>query len=239
LPNERSQLRVQMTKDLIHSIFAFLEKGGPYEYGCSLFFSIASNRLLAGRLMASDSEPNRETLNYELTKYLHSQPNYWERYVSGEFDSSSPADPEPAHIEDKNPVFQFKDWISSPQTNPPKTDIRSKVFFAWKDLYRDRGHLHGRLHQAGTDQDRLEIQKQMIIIQKQIQGFSSDLILIDQGEIPSKYLQSTTTVENFKNRETINRNIRRNLQKLNSTTDPELIKKYQEKIEEYKKQLSQ
>lgn len=227
-----------MAKDLTHSIYAFLEKGGPYEYGCSLFFSITSNRFLASRLMVSDSDPNRETLKYELTKYLHSQPNYWERYVSGEFDLD-PDIPEVSPGFGLNTDFVLMDWVQPLEPASPESDIRSKVVLARKDLYRDRGHLHGRLHQAGTDQDRLAIQKQMMIVQKKINGFNSDLNLIDQGEIPTKYVQATTTVENFKNRENINRNIRRNQQKIKSTSDPVLIKKYQDKIEQYKKQLQE
>lgn len=235
MPLERRELRLVMAKDQKHNILSYIEKGGSYEYGCSLFLSVTNNKVLAARLMMSNSLSNQETLKYELTKYLHSQPNYWESYISGDFDTELiPEDS--SNGRGLNTDFGFHDFITPPD-EPQNNDIRTRILEARKELYRDRGHLHGRLHQAETDEQRYEIQKMMVTVQGKINQFNTDLDKIAIGETPEKYLQATTTVDDYKTRANYQKYIRRYTQKLTETTDTNQIRKYQSKIDEYNKKL--
>lgn len=190
--------------------------------------------MYAARLMGNDTLANRDLLKYELTKFLHSQPNYWQDFAAGVFDSELSDGAENIGFRLTTDFF-----IQAPASQSVNKDdsIRTRILEDRKVLYRDRGHLHGRLHQAETNAQRYEIQKLMVAVQGKINKFNADLAKIDNGETPEKYLQATTTVESYKSRENYQKYIRRYKQKIASATDSVQIKKYQAKIEEYLKKL--
>lgn len=59
------------------------------------------------------------------------------------------------------------------------------------ELYRKRGHLHGRLHEATTKNKRFLLARELQGVQKQIIQVNRDFKAAQEGNIPVKYLVKT------------------------------------------------
>ena len=115
--------------------------------------------------------------------------------------------------------------------------IRNRFLKEWQMAYRERGHLHGRLHQAVTKNDRFLLAKLILKQQKEIDRLNEIKYQIDKGIIPGSYLKEVGTASEFVRCKNLKFYIQRYGRQLKTETDPKKQLKYKEKIAQFKKEL--
>lgn len=206
----------------------YLEKGGSYEYGCSLFLIITHNKAYAARLMATDNEQNRKLLHVELSTYIKSQPGYWEEFVNETNEAAM--HPEPEVVQSIQSVFK--------ESKPIDTDIKNRIRNERNALMRERGHLHGRLHEAETNEQRHELAIQIMeVLQPRIDILNQELRNVDSGQIPERFLKQNLTAEQYKQIENLKKYIRRTKSEITKTTDPNRVILLEAKLTEFEEKL--
>lgn len=212
---------------MIEAIESFLKGEQPYQVGCSLFLSITTNKHFALRLMATQSESHEKMLHAELTQYVQSQPGYWERFVSEEVEE---VEPQKQKVETSY-SFQEKKSVST-------GSVKESIETTRKEYYRERGHLHGRLHEAHTDEERYELAKQIMTLRTKIDAINRQLKEINAGDIPVDYLREKLTGEQYKEIQNLKKYIRRTTNELAKETSKSIRAKLEQKLAEYNKKLS-
>lgn len=226
---------------MFKTIEAYLDGTLSYMEGCSVFLSITNNKNFALRLMREENEVNEQTLRYELTKYLQSQPNYWDSVVAGvpywKFiaPSSEPHQPE-----------QPKSFLNITQPYTPGTfvedqehdqSVHHSILKERNALMRERGHFHGQLHNAKTVEERYEIACKLMSLQRSIDSLNLDLENLKGGAIPVRFLQKTLSADQYKRIENVKRYINRYKQRLNEATTQAEQQKLRAKLLKFENEL--
>ena len=204
---------------MISKLNLYLNGAMSYQEACSIFFKYSKNKILATNLLKRENDSNSQKLKYEIKKLIS------ENKIAPEVIPSITNE----LLIKKSIEIDFK---NNTQNNP----IQQKVIDKRNQLYRERGHLHGRLHEANTNESRKEIATEIITIQKTIDDLNRDLRLIETGEIPSKYIKTVATAEDYLEVRNAKMYIARYQKKLSSCGPEEknrylkLIDKYQAKI---------
>ena len=214
---------------MISKLEQYLKGNISYFEACSLFVLIAKNKILATNLLKRDTLSNREKLRYEIKK------------ISTEKKSDLKIEPEFVElIQKESTVFQQKfnqPTITTVFPDSKTSSIESRILDERRNLYLERGHVHGRLHEVASDDERGELAKRIIEIQPKIDELNRDLRQIENGSIPEKYLKTKATAEEYLELRNAKMYIAR-YKKLFKTATPseqkrlsELIKKYEAKLE--------
>lgn len=200
-------------------------------------------------LSRKESTTNRRKLVYELTKL---QQRYEEQETEAPVSpvqTSQPKRSENGSISTENP----KQNITT-NTNPNVSDrnssnsdvnssgassgIKLKIEQTRIEKYRFRSHLHGKLHQCATDQDRYEIAKQIIALQPELRRLNKDLDEVNKGIIPSRYIQKTESASDYVKIKNLKLYISRYQSKIDKNAGtPEDVKKWTDKLNTYKTEL--
>lgn len=230
---------------MLKKIEAYLNGTLSYMDGCSVFLSISNNRQFALRLMSNETEVNIQTLKYELTKYLQSQPNYWQSVVAG-VPYSEFINPIETHSEQKQPTNNLTQPYTSTSYSQQQEDdgIHNKVLEQRNALMRERGHFHGQLHIAKTKEERFEIASKLMSLQSSIDSLNLDLQNLKGGAIPVRFLQKTLSADEYKRIENIKRYISRERKKLSEAKTPSeadkiraRLFKFEEELKKYGKEI--
>lgn len=215
-----------MNQQLIDSINQYLKGNSSYTEGCSLFYSLTTNKQFAIRLMRNDSKLNRDTLIYELQKIID-------------------------EIQIKHSIETVEDVLTKvkidniSQLNDPsvsitqKNDIEFKMREQWKYLYRHRGHLHGRLHEAITNELRHDIAIQIMSTQKQIDTLNLELSNLENGEIPIRFLENKISSTDYRAIQNLKAYIRRDKYRLSQEITVSERKKLLSNISKYEKKIKE
>ena len=127
--------------------------------------------------------------------------------------------------------------VATSKSNVP-TSLKDRVLDERKALYLKRGHLHGRLHEAETDEQRFDLAKDLYIIQQKIDEYNRDLRQIEAGEIPTRYLATNATGAEVLRRRNLMIYIARAKKELPNITDEKKRKKKLGMLQEYETELA-
>lgn len=200
----------------------FLKGKLSYKEAVSLFFEISGKTKVAETLLSiGENVTNRSYLS-----------NYFRSLQPEPEPEPEPITPEPIIIQ----TNRFERIIE-----PEHTEIKSiRAIFdqEWKQAYRERGHLHGRLHEAISDETRYEIAQQLMKIQGEIDGFNVLKDEFDRGIIPQKYMTQKLSAETYNRIKNLRFYIQRESKKLNNCTEKERVK-IENRIEEFTNEINQ
>lgn len=198
-----------------------------YEEASTIFFLVAKNKLLAGNLLKSDKKANQEKLKYEVKKLLDASKIDWRK---------APVIKLPATHVLSTIITPKESYISKPiQFSSP---VKDRVLAERKELYLQRGHFHGRLHEVSSNEERSELAEKLATIQSKINEYNRDLREIENGVIPSRYLKTTATGEEVIRIRNLKIYIARIKKQLPNETDPKKVKKLNKKLADFENELS-
>jgi hypothetical protein len=217
---------------LIEKLNSYLNGALSYYEACSIFGIVSKNKRISQNLMRDDSKKNREKLEYEIKKILKNSPQAVRidtevlKYIS-----------EPL-IQEKPTIKQETKSISFSLIAENKSSgIKNSILERRKELYRERGHFHGRMHEAETNEARYELAKSIMDIQPKIDSLNRDLKEIENGQLPSKYLKTEATAGEFRTVRNVKMYIARAKKKLLTETNPSEIEKLKSLLESYNQKL--
>lgn len=238
----------------IDEITQFLTEKSEYSYGVSLLAQVIPNNRLIHNLMRKESELNWEKLIYELNKYLKNNPqkprnhgkekNNEDKTTVRTKSTRVNTRSEPTIYAQQTESRKETELLVIPSTARSHSVANSKSLLLNKVkdkrilLYRSRGHLHGRMHEAPNDEVRGRLAGDIIAIQHEINAINEDLRLIGSGVIPKNAVLDYMTGEQYKEYRNFQNYVVRYknyLKKENLTTDQ--IARYQAKLDEYVSKL--
>lgn len=117
------------------------------------------------------------------------------------------------------------------------TGIRLKVESERISKYRLRSHLHGKLHNCTTDEERFEIAKQLIELQPELDKLNQELDALNNGVIPVEYVTKNSSAEDYVRIKNLKMYIARYERKISTATNIQQKQNWQSKIEEFKTEL--
>jgi len=228
--------------ELINQANKYLNGDLSYDEGISIFSQLSRNKFLI-RVLSSKPTPAKERkLHHEisqLTKRYETSTKNSKPAQTNVAEGSTGTKPVDATqlTEETNKDFPSSDrhsYISDSDADPGlKTGIELKR----KELYRLRGHLHGSLHKAVSDQDRYTIALKIMDTQQEIDSVNKDLRSIDAGHIPSKYLKQDKTADQFVQIRNAKMYISRFEKKVQSAKTIDERNKYQEILDKHRANL--
>lgn len=239
----------------VNEIQEWLMQKTPYSYGVELLSQVHNNQRLIFTLMKKESSQNLEKVIYELDKWLFNNKKTEYNEIQENQELSTETNPKDKSERNESEPVYTSSVESVEKRAPQKLPIiphtnrdrnlannRSVLLSKVKEkrilLYRERGHLHGRLHEAPDDDQRKDLAFKIIDIQKEIEGANKGLKLVEQGKKPKELVLKMMTGEEYKEyRNTQNYVVRykNNLKKTDLTADEQ--KRYSDKLEEYQKKL--
>jgi hypothetical protein len=177
----------------------------PYNEGVSIFIQLSKNLILSRHFLQGYSAQREEKLKYELKKLTKQneqstkktteslrrrtdEPDSITPYLSKPTQENTPADVSSRTISDR-----FTDLSDSEIDNGLIPRLNQKR----KELYRLRGHLHGQLHSAVSDEQRFTLADKIMQTQRDIDVLNNDIKFSTAGSIPSKYLKKDKTASEF------------------------------------------
>lgn len=236
-------------------IESFLTNKTDYSYGISLLASVHKNIRLIHNLSKKETPTNWEKLIYELKKYIKSNPVKTTQHGKENLRTNENQEFSPESTRTKlSPIAKIynksieigaqKELLPSNSSSHnshlaiSKSALLDKVRENRMLLYRNRGHLHGRLHEAPTNEIRFELAKNIIAIQSDIEKINKDLSLIESGNIPRELVLDMMSGSQHKEyRNTQNYIVRyANYLKKDDLTD-EKRKGYELKLEHYQSKI--
>lgn len=186
----------------IKEVIKYLNGELPYEMGVLLFKSIGKNKSLARHFSLPFSKEREQKLKYELQKYTkqYEAPSKLQSFTQNDdIKSSTGNEPADATLITKTPnaTVPHSDRYTYLPSSNDVSGLDSKLQQQRKELYRMRGHYHGQLHKARTDEERHQLAIKIMDAQDQINKVNRDLRAIEAGNIPSKYLKQDKTADEF------------------------------------------
>ena len=196
----------------VDEIQKFLTQKTDYSYGVHLLSKVIKNTRIIHHLIRKESEVNWQKLIYELEKYMKSIPNPIENGKETEKpNQKNQTEPKRDELSSRPEIYtqqierREKKELSTIPTPSDSNHVASSIsnlFHLVKKkqalLYRSRGHLHGRLHEARTNEIRKQLASDIIKIQSDIEAVNKDLKLIEEGSIPRELVLKMMNAEQYK-----------------------------------------
>lgn len=228
--------------EAIQQVNKYLKGELPFDVGVRLFISLSKNKSLARHFSLSYSKEREQKLKYELQKYTkqYEAPSKLQSFKqNNDIKSSTGNEPADATLLTKAsnkdiPVSDRFTYFSSSNDVP---GLESKLHKQRKDLYRQRGHYHGKLHNATTDDERHQLAIRIMDSQDQINKLNRDIRLIEAGSVPSKYLKKDKTADEFVRIKNLKMYISRFEKKIESCTSLSEKAKHEAILEKHKAEL--
>jgi len=203
-----------------------------YKEAVSIFLELSTNKHLSRILFASENKYNREKLTSELKKILSS----YEQKQNALQSRPSVIDSVSKNISTSSQENINQNVLDSVRTsNYPRSNDHTSIFNSIvekrKEAYRKRGHYHGQLHNAKSDQERFALAKEIYLIQKDLIEINESYHQALNGNIPISHTkQINADVEKVLKIQNLKIYVNRYNNLISKTKD-------QKKIENYKKTL--
>lgn len=195
-----------------------------FQDGVSLFLQLSGKIKVAETMLRiGDNSSNRS--------YLY---NYFQQQIANNENDIEELDDHSARV--ISPEKKVIDEVASDKIEIDET-IRNRFIKEWQIAYRERGHLHGRLHQSVTKKDRFILAKLILKQQKEIDRLNVIKFQLDQGIVPGNYLKEVGTAAEYVRIKNLKYYIQRYERKLKTESDPNRQLKYKTKIANFKKEL--
>jgi hypothetical protein len=162
----------------------YLKGNLSVETGIALFIKYSPKRQLIRNVLSRRSEKMIKLMNIELAKIEKNQAQSQEKNTPKPIQPQEVETPisekSPAPIREDHNVITKPDFVSR--------SLKESILEARKKLYRERGHLHGRLHEANNDQDRYVLARSLHDVQAKINQVNQDLRKVENGDPPTTYI---------------------------------------------------
>lgn len=187
---------------LLQKASKFLNGELSYNVGVSVFLQLSRNTNLKRLFLL----PHSEEREVQLRKQLHEITKQHENKHQEPITHSSHDDQaserlrianEPQELHNIKENHSRTDRYSYHPSGTHVSGLDSKLQQQRKELYRMRGHYHGQLHKARTDEERHQLAIKIMDTQDQINKVNRDLRAIEAGNVPSKYLKQDKTADEF------------------------------------------
>lgn len=189
------------------------EGNSDYLTAVALFSKLSQNRALLNTFFRGDSEHNVDLLRYELSKFYD--------------DELEQQEEEPPREEIIAPVSIRK---TSEEIITGFTDQQKK-------LYRERGYLHGALHAAKSDEERLSIMTDLAKCQSQIDKYYLLSEKVKNGNYTGDLIPENASLSVYKQIQNLKDSIRKAKKAIIEQPDSPLNKTRRESIAAKQKQI--
>jgi hypothetical protein len=116
--------------------------------------------------------------------------------------------------------------------------IKESILRSRKESYRLRGHLHGKLHLAYTDEERYQLANQIMELQPKIDQLNKDLKDVNSGTIPNEYIKTELSAADYIRIQNLKLYISRYKKKIEKAISIEQRNRYIKHLEAHEKELS-
>lgn len=198
-------------------ISEFLKGNSSYFDGVALFSQLSRNQSLMRTLGKGDTERNRELLAYQLGKF---------------YDDTLEEEEEEVFFE------EIREESIKPSIEKI-SHIQSGFSEDIKTLYRTRGHLHGQLHNARSNQERLELMRQLDKVQTAIDANHENVVKLENGIIDKKMMDLSHTADEKREMRNLRQNINRLKLQLQRQPESEYADGWKKRIKESEVKLKQ
>ena len=232
----------------INEIEIWLTKKEPYSYGLELLSTVFKNHRLLSNLARKENAKNLDKVVYELKKYLR---NNTDNEDSKQIQRIYPKESTRVDIDKKpksntqSPNIRAEKELSpvlSTNRNLDFSSDHSHILSSVKEkrvlLYRERGHLHGGMHEALSENSRLSFAKKIMKLQSEIDAINTDMKLVEKGETPRSIILKMMSGKQYK--EYLNAQnyvVRYKGYLKKSDLSSEQIKNYQGKLKQYENKV--
>lgn len=211
-----------------------LENGEDVYYDAlAIFSNQTSNKKLLGHLFVRENNTNRQKLIYELKEVLYQHKSQPEFRATAETGTQTQSEIIPENVFSGNlpniPIHLSDD----------KNNLSIIIAEKRKQLYRLRGHLHGRLHQVTTDSERKSIAQQLLNIRSQIDAIHQEIEAVKNGQLPGSETKKELSAEQYVQLRNIRQYIARHKKNLDKAVSLSDRDKYQKLIDKYQQQLNE
>lgn len=224
-------------KHLLLQANKYLKGDLSYMVGVSIFLQLSRNEPLKRLFLLPRSDEREQKLKDELSKItklyepIEKTPRKTTHYETSE---RLRLDSIPQELYDIQMDGPNK---SGSGNHSPGTSLSVKLHSKRKELYRLRGHLHGQLHTASSDEERHSLAKKIMSSQSEIDELNRDLRMIEDGSTPSKYLKKDLSAEDFVTIKNLKIYISRYETKIQNCQNLSEKKKYEELLEKHRTEL--
>jgi len=232
-------------KEAISQANNYLNGNLQYDVGVSIFMKLSKNLILARHFLQGYSAQREDKLKYELKKLTKQNEQIQKPSTKPLRSRSNEPDPITTHFSE-SPQKNINQDGNHPSnsdrySNISSSDVDSGLISNLnqkrKELYRFRGHLHGQLHSAPTDESRYELAHQIMKTQSSIDVLNRDINSTTVGSIPSKYLKKDKTADEYVRIRNLKTYIARFEKKLEGCTTVEEKEKLQSILKKHKEEL--
>lgn len=223
----------------IEKIKQFINGDLSYKEAVSIFLELSPNKHLCRVLFSSENKYNREKLKTEIKLIIT---NY-EKSTNALQSRPSKPNPSITNIIESSQKNTYKNVLDNRSTvNNTSPNVHLSIFDSIcekrKDAYRKRGHYHGQLHSAKSNQERFELAKQIYLIQKDLIEINEDYHQALNGNIPIKHTQKTNKdVEKVLRIQNLKIYVNRYTNKISKTNDPAQKEKYNQILKKYNDEI--
>jgi hypothetical protein len=223
-------------KDLIDKAKCYLNGDLSYMEGISVFIQLSRNKHLVNHLSAKHTILRERKLKYELGKIIkHNEKNLKTKSStlrSGTIQSVPVNADLKRSLQTRSVQTANHHRVSNNSidfsSDPSDLSIISRIEQERRELYRKRGHQHGRLHETISDSNRKEIALQILDVQSSIDQLNRELKDARDGKIPSRFVKQSISAETYiqiKNLKYYIARYRRELDKVESIQRKEQLQK--------------
>lgn len=189
-------------QDLINKAKSYLNGDLSYTEGISVFIQLTRNKQLIKFLTGPYSVAREQKLKYELSKFTKHNEKSTKITVQ-----SRSSEPDPIIENQHKPVqktptkTEHNPVRSNPNHHYPgdsfSVSVVGRIEAERKEKYRERGHQHGRLHEAISDESRKGIALQILDVQSEIDQLNRELKEAKQGNIPPRFAKKSLSAEQY------------------------------------------
>jgi hypothetical protein len=213
-----------------------------YTVGVSVFLQLSTNPNLNRYFLLPHSPEREDKLKYELQKITKQYEE--QESIQGNTSNDEHTSAEICAFPPEQTVQIFKNTDrytiddSSNTDSSVRSGLISQLEQEQKNCYRKRGHLHGQLHAAKTDQERYELALDIINLQKRIDKLNQDRNSVNNGSIPGEYMRKDRTASEFQRIRNLKHYISRIQKQLSECSSINQKNKLEAKLSAYQKELN-
>jgi hypothetical protein len=229
-----------MDPELIRQANSYLNGDLSYNVGVSVFIKISRNENLNRQFLLPHSPEREKNLKNELYKITKLYENN-EKTSGPKYDHQTGQrlrlidEPQELYaIEKTNTRSTSSGNISNGSVLSGLTD---RLQNQRKELYRLRGHLHGQLHIANTDEERHQLAFRIMNSQGEIDDLNRDIKSIESGNVPSKHLKVNRSADEYIRIRNLKTYIARYEKKIENCTSLKGKQKFEAILNNHKEEL--
>lgn len=218
--------------------------------GVAILSQLSPNNHLVRQLFRKPSRANLEKLEYELKKfYTDENEETQEEPTQSEqanergtkFPVRNPHSSNPCQKTGDNdvPGVVVSDSSDCSTDKSLANSLTKRIQKERIEGYRLRGNYHAQLQLCTTDESRYELARKIIELQPTLDDLNNDLDLVNSGKVPSRYINTSSSLEEYQNYQRIQSYIRRYKNKISTATSISQKKRWQQLLDKYETELKQ